>query len=318
MDWLEITVGTTPEELDGLVRSLEELGVECLVINDEASIREVLDNNPKSWDYVEDDVFTGMRGKSSVQFYLEDSEAGQRLFTEYRAALHGRSIEVRHVRDEDWQDNWKKYFKPIPVGRRLLIVPAWEEPPEETDRTILRIEPQLAFGTGAHASTRLCLEELCEHHAATVLDLGCGSGILAVAALLLGAERAVCADIAADAAAVCRENARLNGLPDHRISAHTGDVLDSFVLDAVTGGRTFDIVFANIIADVIIPLARHIPGLLAPGGVFICSGIIDGRQDEVRAALGAAGLAISSARGADGWHMFASGLPVTDKREARV
>ena len=306
MDWLEITAETTPEALDSLIRSLGDLGVEGLVINDEASVREFLENNPRSWDFVDDDVFARMRGSSSVQFYLEASEAGKRQLDDVRAALPDRTFSVRPVRDEDWQDNWKQFFRPLEIGRHLLIVPAWETPPENAGRVILRIEPQLAFGTGAHASTRMCLAELEDHPARTVLDLGCGSGILAVAALLYGAGDAVCADIAADAAAVCDGNARLNGLPDGALTTYTGDILDAHFLRRVAGGRLYDIVFANIIADVIIPLAKHIRGLLAPGGVFICSGIIDGRQDDVLRALRDSGLEVLGARFSEGWHMFSA------------
>ncbi len=171
---------------------------------------------------------------------------------------------------------------------------------------ILRIEPKLAFGTGDHASTRMCLEELENHPARSVLDLGCGSGILSVAALLLGAENAVACDITPDAAAVCIDNLRLNALDPAAMTVFTGDILSGTLLDDITGGRHFDIVFANIIADVIIPLARRIPGLLAPDGKFICSGIIDGRQDEGGAALEHCGLEIVGARCAEGWHMFAA------------
>ena len=306
MDWLEITVNTAPEGLDDLVRSLQELGADGLIINDEASIREFLDNNPKSWDYVDDEVFDRVRGASSVQFYLEDGEEGASQLTKYRVSLPGSTFSVRRVRDEDWLNNWKNFFKPFDVGRRLLIVPEWEPIPENTGRVILRIEPKLAFGTGTHASTRMCLEELENHPARTVLDLGCGSGILAVAALLLGAQSAVCCDIAADAAAVCLDNAFVNNIDSSALSVYTGDLLSGDILRDVAGGQRYDIVFANIIADVIIPLAEHIPSLLAQGGVFICSGIIDGRQEEVRTALEYRGLHVISARQTDNWHMFAA------------
>jgi ribosomal protein L11 methyltransferase len=306
MDWLEVTVDTTPEEIDALASAFEALGVEGLVINDEASVRAFLDNNPKAWDYVDDAVFAKVRGASSIQFYLEDSEEGELRLSGYRGVFPDKSFSLRHVRDEDWQNNWKQYFKPIEIGRRLLVVPAWEPDPENSGRVILRIEPKLAFGTGAHASTRMCLEELENHSARTVLDLGCGSGILAVAALLLGAESAVACDIAVDAAAVCMDNLSLNRLAPSAMRVFTGDILSAEFLRAVTGGRRFDIVFANIIADVIIPLAGHIPGLLAPGGVFICSGIIDGRQDGVKDALLECGMELIGARQADGWHMFAT------------
>ena len=308
MDWLEITVETKPEQLDALTGQLEDLGVEGLVINDEASIRDFLDNNPTAWDFVDDEVFESLKGRTAVQFYLEDSAAGQAQLSEYRNALPDLSFSVRQVRDEDWMNNWKAFFKPVNIGERLLIVPEWEPIPQDTGRVILRIEPKNAFGTGAHASTKMCLEELEQHPATKVLDLGSGSGILAVAALLFGAESAIACDLAQDAEAVCRDNARLNGLEDARLQAYTGNILDGAVLDRITGGAQFDIVFANIIADVIIPLAPMVKNLLAPAGVFICSGIIDGREDEVLAALRQNGLRIVNHRHTDNWHMLCAAL----------
>lgn len=310
MDWLEITIDTSPEILGDLLNRLEDLGVGSLVINDEAAIREFLDNNPKAWDYIDDEVFTKLRGSTSVQFYLEDSFEGENQLNAYRTALPEADLTVRRVRDEDWQNNWKNFFKPLEVGARLLIVPEWEPIPQETDRTILRIEPKLAFGTGSHASTRMCLEELENHCAKNVLDLGCGSGILAVAALLFGAAYAIGCDISEDAAAVCYENAVLNGIDPGRLKLFTGDIQNGKTLFDFAGGKRYDIIFANIIADVIIPISQHIPALLAQGGVFICSGIIDGREAEVRAALTENGLNVIRTRQVDNWHMFAAGAIV--------
>jgi ribosomal protein L11 methyltransferase len=308
MDWLEITIETPPDALDTLVARLEDLGVQGLVINDEKALREHLDNNPAAWDFVDEEVFSGLQGRSNVQFYLEDSIDGQAQLEEYRAALPGYALSVRRVCDEDWLNSWKAYFKPLEIGSRLLIVPEWEPVPDNTDRVILRIEPQNAFGTGTHASTRMCLEELETRRAGSVLDLGSGSGILSVAALLFGADSAVACDVSPDAAAVCRDNARLNGIEDGQLHVYTGDILDSAVLARITGGQRFDIVFANIIADVIIALAPLVRGLLAPGGVFICSGIIDGREAEVRDALETSGLRVLNARREENWHMLCASL----------
>ncbi len=304
MDWLEVTVYNKNGNLDELIENLEELNVGGLVINDEASIREYLEGNPTAWDYVDDEVFKNVRTGSSAQFYLEDSAEGRRLLENCRAALPDTTIETNRVRDEDWMNNWRQYFKPIEIGERLLIVPAWEEAPTDTGRIILRVEPGQAFGTGAHASTSLCLSALEKIQGEKVLDLGCGSGILAVGALLFGADEAICCDIAEDAAAVCRDNARLNDLDERRIRALTCDILDERALRAATGGARFDIVFANIIADVIIQLGPQVKDLLTPDGVFICSGIIDGRQNEVKTALDENGLQLTGAYAKDGWHML--------------
>jgi ribosomal protein L11 methyltransferase len=306
MDWLETTIDTTPEKLDELLTRLDDLGIEGFVINDEASVRTFLDSNPTAWDFVEDEVFAALRGRSNVQFYVEDSPEGLARIEEYRKALPGSALTVRLVNDEDWLNNWKAFFKPTEIGSRLLIVPEWEPVPENTDRVILRIEPKNAFGTGAHASTKMCLEELEIHNPEKVLDLGSGSGILAVASLLMGARSAIACDLSTDAEAVCRDNARLNSINENRLQVYTGNILDPSLLAEITGGARYDAVFANIIADVIIALAPRVPGLLTPGGVFICSGIIDGREDEVRRALTDSGLRIVSTRKTDNWHMLAA------------
>ena len=306
MDWLEVSIDTVHEELDHLCRHLEELGVHGLVITDEEVVNDFLENEKKYWDYVDESVVESVRGVSRVTFYLEADQAGMEQLISLRASLGGCTLKTTLVADEDWENNWKQYYKPIESGSRLLIVPEWEEQPA-SDRTVLRLDPGLIFGTGSHATTRMCLEALEDYAPQSVLDLGCGSGILAIAALLLGAEHALCCDIDEKAPDVVRANAALNGIGPDRLRVLAGDVLgDKRVRDRVSGER-YDLVFANIVADVILSLAPDVPGLLREDGVFICSGIIDGREDEVRDALEKAGLVILRHRHVDNWHSFTAG-----------
>ena len=280
MDWLEITVVTAPEKLEGLMGRLEELGVGGFVVNDEASVREFLDGNPVSWDYVVDGIFGRLRGKTSLQFYLEDSEEGLSLLSEYRSKLPEETFSVRHVRDEDWLNNWKQYFKPLEIGNRLLIVPEWEPVPD-TGRTVLRIEPKTAFGTGAHASTRMCLEELENHSAETVLDLGCGSGIWPWLSVL--ERRAVCCDIAG-------RGRRLPGqCRPQRASLPLKFTPAIFCMETRWTRRpgTGGLMSHNIIADVIIRWRR----VSGPAGARRRSPARNHRRrQDVRAALENAGL----------------------------
>jgi ribosomal protein L11 methyltransferase len=309
MNWLEITVDTKPGELEQVAGQLMELGAQGLVINDESSVNDFLEHGPKSWDYIGDEVYEAVRGISSIQFYLEDSESGYAELTRILSLLPEASFSVKQVRDEDWENNWRQYYKPMRIGDRLLIVPAWEPVPEGTNRVVLKLEPKNIFGNGSHASTIMCLEELEQHPAQAakqVLDLGCGSGILSIAALLLGAESAIACDIVEDAPKVALENGILNGIDSGRLTVFTGDILSEQVLAKIAGGRRFDIVFANIVADVIIALSPHVKNLLSREGVFICSGIIEGRQEEVTAALTQNGLAVIHARNIDNWHAFAA------------
>lgn len=303
MNWLEVSIDANHDELDRLCRDLEELGVSGLVITDEAVVQDFLDNERKYWDYVDDSVMESVRGICRVTFYLEANEVGTARLLSLRAALPGYTLVSSIVAEEDWENNWKQYYTPIESGKKLLIVPQWETAPD-TDRTVLKLDPGLIFGTGSHATTRMCLEALEDYSPQRVLDLGCGSGILAIAALLLGAETALCCDIDEKAQDVVYANASLNGLGPERITALSGDVLgDKGTRERISAVK-YDLIFANIVADVIIALAPDIPGYLADSGVLICSGVIDGREEEVRRALTDAGLTILEHRHMDNWNAF--------------
>ena len=301
MDWLEITLAAQPDRLDGVCAELEEAGVSGLVILDEASVRDFLEKNRKYWDYVDDDVLRQLAGVCAVRFYLEDSAAGRAELDRIRGLVPGE-YSVSAVRDEDWENNWKQYYQPIRVGDRLIVVPEWLEVPEE-GRIPLRMDPGLIFGTGSHPTTRMCLERLQRLAPRRVLDLGCGSGILGIAALLLGAETAAGVDIDEKAPGVVMANAALNGIFEDRLSVIAGDVIgDEGVRRRLAG--SYDLVLANIVADVIIAMAPFVPVWLAPEGTFICSGIIEGRQDETVRALERAGLRVTGHYKSDEWHCF--------------
>ena len=307
MQWLEITVNSTPDEIDRLAGDLEELGVSGLVIDDESAYHDFLENNRQYWDYVDSALEEAIRGVCRVKFYLEDSEAGRAELARLQSALPGCDFLTNTVRDEDWENNWKAYYKPLPVGERLLIVPQWESAPPADGRKILRLDPGLIFGTGTHPTTQMCLRALekLELRGKQVLDLGCGSGILAIAALILGAEHAAGCDIDPKAPDVAMENAALNGITPENISVFAGDVLSDRDLNRRLGAGKYGVVLANIVADVIIALAPKVRSFLSEGGVFLCSGIIEGREDEVKAALTKAGLTVLDAFEQDGWHCFA-------------
>ncbi|MCL2587926.1 MAG: 50S ribosomal protein L11 methyltransferase [Oscillospiraceae bacterium] len=302
MAWLELRVDAPNGDADAVCQQLEALGVTDLVIEDEADFLTFLEANRQYWDYVDEELRMAMAGKSRVTFYLEDNPAGAARLAALQAALPV-PISSRRIAEEDWANNWKKYYRPLPVGERLLVVPEWEHVDPGT-RVPLRLDPGLIFGTGSHPTTRRCLEVV-ETLAAPdqqVLDLGCGSGILSIAALLLGVAHVTACDIDPKAPDVVRSNAALNGLGADRLAVSCGDVLIPGAFQAELGARQYDLILANIVADVIIGLAGFTAPWLAPGGRMVCAGIIDGREAEVEAALKRGGFCVLERYQDGDWH----------------
>ena len=311
--WLEVAVESTPECLDDLAAYLTGCGIVGLVLESEADFDRQLEEGRPYWDDVDEELRANWRGVSRVKFYVTQDEDGEARLAEVQsglAAFRGRvdkdagTLDVTTVslREEDWAENWKQYYQPFPVGDRLYVVPEWmrgEALPE--GRTPLYLNPGLIFGTGSHGTTRLCLEgvERYVEPGDRVLDLGTGSGILAIAALLLGAREAVGCDIDPKAARVAAENASYNGV-EESFRVYTGDVNRDQKLKQALAGQ-YQLVLANIIADVIIPLAAVAGDYLAPGGRFLTSGIIESRAADVAAALTANGFVIVETRTREGW-----------------
>lgn len=303
MQWIEVSVPAESGEIDDLCEQLAALGAGGMVVEDERDFQNFLETNHQYWDYVDEALENQFKGVSRVKFYLADDEDGRALLGSIRSAL-GRELTTASVQDSDWENNWRQYYEPIEVGEKLVVVPEWLEAPED-GRVPLRLDPGLIFGTGSHATTKMCLAAL-ERYAApgkTVLDLGCGSGILAIGALLLGCSRAAGCDIDPKAPEVAEANAALNGIGKDRFAVYAGDVLTDAGMRKLLG-EGYDIVTANIVADVIIPLSSIVRPFLKPDGVFLTSGVIEGRQDEVQAALEKNGFTVVNHRCEEEWHCF--------------
>ncbi len=314
MDWLELKIDTSHAGLDAVTDMLEQQGVTGLIIDDEADFQSFLENNRQYWDYVDDDLLAQKKGVSRVTFYLERNEDAYGTVAAVRMAMSALKkdhpeyapllLTMADVADEDWENNWKQFYKPMEIGSRLLVVPEWEEAADPT-RVKLVLNPGLTFGTGSHATTRLCLQALDTHiHGGErVLDLGCGSGILSIAALRLGAESAFACDIDEKCVDVAYENAALNGIGKDRYTVRWGNVLTDAALRQEMGAG-YDIVVANIVADVIMGLSPHVCPFLKPGGLFLCSGIIDDRAAEVLEKLKADGWDVFEQRSSEGWFSY--------------
>ena len=314
MEWLELKIDTSPSGLDAVTELLEQQGVTGVMIDDEADFKEFLEHNRQYWDYVDEALLQEKTGVSRVTFYLERNEAALDVIAQVRIAMSELKkarpecgpllLTIDNVADADWENNWKRFYKPMEIGERLLVVPQWEEARDD-GRVKLVLNPGLTFGTGSHATTRLCLQALDKYirGGEKILDLGCGSGILSIAALVLGAKEAFACDIDEKCVDVAYENAALNGVGRDRYTVRWGDVLTDKALQAEFGGG-YDMVVANIVADVIMGLSDKVRPFLKEGGLFLCSGIIDDRAEEVFTKLRADGWTVIEQHDSEGWYSF--------------
>ncbi len=314
MQWLELKIDTTPAGITPVSDLVESLGVTGLVIEDEGDFHDFLENNRQYWDYVDEDLLEAKRGVCRITFYVSADDEGMDTVAKVRMALSelkkSRSdcgslvMTMAQMDDADWENNWKQFYKPMEIGERLIVVPEWESA-KTHGRIPLILNPGLTFGTGSHATTRLCLTALEKHvtPGQRVLDLGCGSGILSIAALLLGADHAFACDIDEKCVDVAYENAALNGIGRDKYTVRWGDVLSDKQLRKEMDDQ-YDIIVANIVSDVIIGLAPQVRPFLKEGGYFLTSGIIDTRAAEVAEKLRAAGWEIVEERQSEGWFSY--------------
>ena len=302
MRYIEVTVNTPKEEIDARCERMASMGAGGFVIENEDDFRDFLEHNRQYWDYVDEELENRFLGVSRIKCYLTDDADGLAVLRQIRAAYP--ELTTAFVEGSDWENNWREYYKPIEVGEKLVVVPEWEQAPDD-GRVPLRLDPGLIFGTGSHATTRLCLAALEQYCApeVNVLDLGCGSGILGIGALLLGCRRCLGVDIDPKAPDVVMSNAALNAIGPDRMTALAGDILSDTGLRARIGGG-WHLVLANIVADVIIALSAQVRQFMAPGAVFICSGIIENRWPETANALKANGFEILDHRSEEEWHCF--------------
>ena len=281
-NWTEIKIEVNAADIDKASDIANVVVPYGIYIEDYTNLEQTVEEIAHI-DLIDEELLKKDRSKAYVHIYLEPdvspAEAVAFLSGRYDSEGIKHKIELSDCAEEDWRNNWKKYFSPLDIGSKLTIVPSWYENYDTNGRIALNIDPGLAFGTGGHETTRLCLE-MCEKYMKpgdTVLDVGCGSGILGIAALLTGASKAVGVDIDEVAVRTAKENAELNGVADRFTAIH-----GSFT-NKVEG--KFDIVLANIVADAIIFLSKGVRGFMKDDAVYIMSGIIDTRAEEVKAEV---------------------------------
>ncbi len=308
MDWIKVSIFTTSEGIEPVSGRLYQLGISGIEIEDEKDFKEFLENNKQYWDYVDEDLIKQKEGETQIKTYVSDDTAGRELLLAIKSTLaelreldeeneFGRlEIKLDNMTEQDWANNWRQYFHPMPIGKRVMIKPEWEEIDEPTDRIVFNIEPGMSFGTGSHYTTQLCIEELEKYikPGVKMLDLGCGSGILSIISLLLGAKSAVAVDIDPNAVDTAYRNAERNGVGEENYRVLSGNVITDEYIQSEISKNKYEVVAANIVADVIIALAPKAKEYMAPGGVFITSGIIEDRADEVRESLLKCGFEIVS------------------------
>ncbi len=295
MKWSKFTLSTTTKAVDLVSNLLDEIGIEGIEIEDHIPLTEAetkgmfIDILP---DLGPDD------GTAKVSFYLEDVSELPRIMKQIEDGLEelsqfvdvgARTIEASETEDKDWINNWKQYFKPFTVDN-LLIKPTWEKIPEgHEDKLLIQIDPGTAFGTGQHETTQLCIRQLIHYveRGTKVLDVGTGSGILGIAALKLGASEVFGTDLDENAISAVRENLQANGITTDKFQVIQGNIIDDKEIQTLAGTNYYDIAVANILAPVIILLQKQIPTHLKKGGIFIASGIINTKEQDVKEALSA-------------------------------
>lgn len=314
MEWTEVNIYTTTEGIELVCSKLTDIGVKGFAIRDAEDFKEFLENKNGQWDYIDKDLLGLTDCETCITVYIPSNDQGAEMLTaiksmlsEMRAndteKLYGRlEAELTSIREEDWANNWKQYFKPFKVGEKLVIKPSWEDYDNADNRVILEIDPASSFGTGKHHTTRLCLELLEKNlnKGDNLLDMGCGSGILSIGAMLLGAGSAVGVDIEENAAATALENAEKNHISPDVYKTYYGNILSDEKL-ASEIDRKYDIITANIVADVIIEMKDYFVRYLKKGGILIISGIIEERMDEVIAAVESAGFSNPEPYVKEGW-----------------
>lgn len=315
MEWTKVKIYTTTEGIEPLTAMLLETGVTGIQVEDDDELKQFVTTSSTYWDYVDEELLNKEKEDTRLIVYVSNNPYGNDILMNIKDGLSrlknsdiglnlGKlTYELITANDKDWLDKWKEFYKPFTVGNKLLVKPEWETVENTGNRIIFTINPGHVFGTGMHSSTQLCIINLEKYvtEKSEVLDLGCGSGILSIISLLLGAKHANAIDIDANAVKTAYENAALNGIGKDKYYVTSGNIIDNDEIQDEMGYNKYDIIVANIIADVIISMAPIVKKAIKKDGVFISSGIIKDRVADVTSALDENGFEIIDTIYKDEW-----------------
>lgn len=319
MEWLEVFVEIPEENLEMIESVLiYDCDLTGLVIHNSDDFNDFVNQPSREWDYIADELVDEKTNEiTGITFYVTNDDEGKKqlsLATKTLGDLNGDfPISLKNVAEEDWANTWKQFFKPFPVGDKLLVKPSWEELPEDIgNRKVINIDPANVFGTGTHETTKLCLE-LMEMYVDNsvdnvdkLLDIGCGSGILSIGGLLLGISNGDAVDIDPNAVGIAYDNCDRNNIPHHDLQVVAGNILEDKQLHQKYSGNKYKLVIANIVADIIIALTKQVPEYIEKNGVFICSGIISERVGDVKNSLEKANFKILETKQEKDWVAIAT------------
>lgn len=312
-NFVQIDIYTSSAAIDGITGALTDCGITGFIIRDNADFEDFLADKNANWDYVDDSLLGLKTAEPMITVYVHENAQGAEMLAQIRGLVDSYAannadgfygnirMEMANVKEEDWANNWKRFYKPFRVGKSLIIKPSWENVEPSSGDKILEIDPASTFGTGQHYTTKMVMEtlETVIRGGERVLDLGCGSGILSIAALLLGANEVTICDIFENAVKTASENIEKNSFTNYR--AFCGNIIEDEKLRGEIG-TGYDVICANIVADVIIGMSGLFGVFLANGGKLIVSGIIDERLDEVTESLSQNGWSVVSSVNDNGWN----------------
>ncbi len=313
MEWIESKITTNHESVELISYFLLENNINGWSVDDDMEFKDFIENREATWDFIEDELLERNNPNVIITFYVSKNGYGLELLQGVQNCLKTvnktdldfefeYTLETKDVDEKDWVDNWKKYYKPFKLGN-VVVKPTWEEYTKEETDIVLQIDPGHVFGTGLHHSTAMCIDQAQKYLKENdeILDLGCGSGILSIVGLLLKGKNAVAVDIDENAEAVAYANAALNGITKETYSVLTGNILTDDELVGKIKSKKYNLIFANIVADVIISISDFVKECIEDTGYYIMSGIIDDREQDVTTKLLSLNFEIVEVLHREGW-----------------